>query len=51
MEVYGKLGYTITENTTTMRLHTGMMKDEQRAKGLAVYEDLFSCFADVVKEE
>jgi len=53
MEVYGDAGYVIAENNTAMRLRNRKTNEEQiikvSAKDLAVYEDPFSYFADVIR--
>ncbi len=53
MEVYGETGYVIAVNRSTMRLRNKTSGDEQTIqitpKEIAVYEDPFSYFADVVR--
>jgi predicted dehydrogenase len=53
MEVYGQSGYVIAENNTDIRLRNRASKGEQRVKvkvdDVAVYEDPFSYFADVIR--
>jgi predicted dehydrogenase len=53
MEIYGESGYIISVNKNTMRLRYGKMDAELTtqvtAKDIAVYEDPFSYFADVIK--
>jgi predicted dehydrogenase len=53
MEVYGDSGYVIAANNTTMRLRNRKTNAEQTiqvtAKDIAVYEDPFSYFADVIR--
>jgi predicted dehydrogenase len=53
MEIYGETGYIITVNNNTMRLRNRKMDVEQTtkitSKNIAVYEDPFSYFADVIK--
>ena len=53
MEVYGETGYIIAVNNSTMRLRNGKMNSEQTTqvttKDVAVYQDPFSYFADVVR--
>jgi predicted dehydrogenase len=53
MEVYGETGYVIAENNTAMRLRNNKSNGEQTmkvtAKDIAVYEDPFSYFADVIR--
>lgn len=53
MEVYGETGYVIAANNTTMRLRDSATNREQTiqvtSKDIAVYEDPFSYFADVVR--
>jgi len=52
MEVYGETGYIIAVNNSTMRLRNGKMNNEQATqvttKDVAVYQDPFSYFADVI---
>jgi predicted dehydrogenase len=52
MEIYGVSGYIIAVNNNNMRLRNGTMKIEQMkqvtSKDIAVYEDPFSYFADVI---
>lgn len=52
MEIYGNSGYIVTVNNQDMRLRTGKMPAEQTKKitsdDIAVYEDPFSYFADVL---
>ena len=52
MEIYGETGYIVAVNSNDLRLRNGKMKDEHAtsvtAKDIAVYEDPFSYFADVV---
>jgi predicted dehydrogenase len=53
MEVYGQTGYVIAENNTTLRLRNKTSDGEQKVKittnDVAVYEDPFSYFADVIR--
>jgi predicted dehydrogenase len=53
MEVYGQTGYVIAENNTAMRMRNKTSKGEQKIKvtvnEVAVYEDPFSYFADVIR--
>ena len=53
MEIYGETGYIITVNNNIMRLRNRTMDSEQTtrvtSKDIAVYEDPFSYFADVIK--
>ncbi len=53
MEVYGETGYVIAENNTAMRLRNNKSNGEQTmkvtAKDIAVYEDPFAYFADVIR--
>jgi predicted dehydrogenase len=53
MEVYGETGYIVAANNTTMRLRNAATKVEQTqqvtSKDVAVYEDPFAYFADVVR--
>lgn len=52
MEIYGNSGYIFAENNKDMRLRKESMKTEQKrevtSKDIAVYEDPFSYFADVI---
>ena len=52
MEIYGATGTIIAENSQHMRLSNGTMKEEQHVvvtpKDIAVYEDPFSYFFDVI---
>ena len=52
MEIYGDKGYLIAANSKEMRLRNGSMKTEQTkeitSKDIAVYEDPFSYFFDVI---
>jgi len=52
MEIYGDSGYIIAENKKSMKLRNRAMKVENTAivtsKDIAVYEDPFSYFADVL---
>jgi predicted dehydrogenase len=52
MEVYGDSGYLIAANSNTMRMRIGTMPTEETkqvtSKNIAVYEDPFSYFADVI---
>lgn len=52
MEIYGNSGYIFAENNHDMRLRKESMKTEQKrdvtSKDIAVYEDPFSYFADVI---
>jgi predicted dehydrogenase len=53
MEIYGETGYIITVNNSIMRLRNKTMDAEKTtsitSKDIAVYEDPFSYFADVIK--
>src|SRR4249920_730584 len=53
MEVYGETAYVIAANKNTMRLRKAEKSEEQTvsvtSKDVAVYEDPFSYFADVVR--
>ena len=53
MEVYGDAGYVIAENNTAMRLRNNKSNGEQTmkvtAKDIAVYEDPFTYFVDVIR--
>jgi predicted dehydrogenase len=53
MEVYGETGYVITSNNTAMRTRNGQAKEERNrevtSKDVAVYEDPFAYFADVLR--
>jgi predicted dehydrogenase len=53
MEVYGKTGYVIAAGKNAMRIKNKASATEQAiqvtAKDIAVYEDPFSYFADVIK--
>jgi predicted dehydrogenase len=53
MEIYGNLGYIVTINNNSMKLRNGTMQNEQMkqvtSKDIAVYEDPFSYFADVIR--
>jgi predicted dehydrogenase len=53
MEIYGETGYIITVNNSLMRLRkTGMNSEHSTnvtSKDIAVYEDPFSYFGDVIK--
>ena len=53
MEVYGETGYIIAVNNSTMRVRNAKTKDEQTMqvtpKEIAVYQDPFSYFADVIR--
>jgi predicted dehydrogenase len=53
MEIYGVTGYIVASNGNTMRLRNGNMDAEHivnvTSKDIAVYEDPFSYFADVLK--
>jgi hypothetical protein len=53
MEIYGKSGYVIAVNNSTMRLRQGKMDAEKTiqvtSKDITVYVDPFSYFADVIK--
>jgi predicted dehydrogenase len=55
MEVYGVKGYVISVNNTTMRLRAQPDTLERiqqiTAKDVAVYQDPFSYFADVIREK
>lgn len=52
MEIYGQTGYVIASDRNAMRLRKESMKAEQTkqitSKDVAVYEDPFSYFADVI---
>ena len=52
MEIYGNSGYIIALNNTSMRMRNTNMKDELStlvtSKDIAVYEDPFNYFADVL---
>ncbi len=52
MEIYGNSGYIVADNRSDMRLRNGKMKAEMAtrvtAKDIAVYEDPFSYYADVI---
>ena len=52
MEIYGDSGYILTVNSKDMRLRSRSMKTEQAvqvtSKDIAVYEDPFTYFADVI---
>jgi predicted dehydrogenase len=52
MEIYGESGYVTTRDNTNMRIRNRKMSDEQAlkvtSKDIAVYEDPFSYFADVI---
>jgi len=52
MEIYGNTGYIIAIDKSNMRLRKGTMQTEQlkqvTSKDIAVYEDPFSYFADVL---
>jgi predicted dehydrogenase len=53
MEIYGVSGYIVAANGNDMRLRNGKMNNEHvvkvTSKDIAVYEDPFSYFADVLK--
>ncbi len=53
IEVYGETGYVIADNNTDMRIRNKSSKGVQTfkvtANDVAVYEDPFSYFADVIK--
>lgn len=53
MEVYGEKGYIISVNDTDMRLRNSKAKGEQAkvvtARDIAVYQDPFSYFSDVIR--
>jgi predicted dehydrogenase len=53
MEIYGESGYVITRDHTNMRIRNRDMSNEQAlqvtSNHIAVYEDPFSYFADVIK--
>ncbi|MFN8241938.1 MAG: Gfo/Idh/MocA family oxidoreductase [Bacteroidales bacterium] len=53
MEIYGNKGYIIADNRNDMRLRNSSMKTEVKrtvtGKDVAVYEDPFSYFIDVVR--
>lgn len=53
MEVYGETGYVITVNNSLMRMKNQQVNSERTisptAKELAVYEDPFAYFADVIR--
>ncbi|MFA5329686.1 MAG: Gfo/Idh/MocA family oxidoreductase [Prolixibacteraceae bacterium] len=53
MEIYGESGYVVAVNNNTMRLRNEPMQAEQVKKvtssDVAVYEDPFSYFADVIR--
>jgi predicted dehydrogenase len=53
MEIYGVSGYIVAANGNNMRLRNGKMDSERivkvTANDVAVYEDPFSYFADVIK--
>lgn len=53
MEIYGVSGYIVASNGSNMRLRNGKMDSERivkvTANDVAVYEDPFSYFADVIK--
>jgi predicted dehydrogenase len=53
MEVYGQTGYVIADNHTDMRIRNKSSKGEQLIKvnvnDMAVYEDPFSYFSDVIR--
>jgi len=55
MEIYGESGYIVAVNNYDMRRRSRTMKAEQAtrvtAKDIAVYEDPFSYFADVINGE
>jgi len=55
MEIYGESGYIMVDNNKSMRLRNRAMKVEKAAivtsKDIAVYEDPFSYFADVLNGE
>ncbi len=55
MEIYGENGYLIAANNKDMRMRKGAMKVEQTkeftSKNIAVYEDPFSYFFDVIREK
>jgi predicted dehydrogenase len=52
MEIYGQTGYVVSVDNNTMRLRSKNMNREQTTKvtanDIAVYEDPFSYFADVI---
>lgn len=52
MEIYGQTGYIIAANNNTMRVRNGKMGSELTrvvtSKDIAVYEDPFSYFANVI---
>ncbi|MDP2335391.1 MAG: Gfo/Idh/MocA family oxidoreductase [Bacteroidota bacterium] len=52
MEIYGDSGYLVAVNNKNMRLRKGTMQTEQlkqvTSKDIAVYEDPFNYFADVL---
>jgi predicted dehydrogenase len=52
MEIYGDLGYIVAVNNNSMRLRNGKIQNEKlkqvTSKDIAVYEDPFSYFADVI---
>ncbi|HEX7585591.1 MAG TPA: gfo/Idh/MocA family oxidoreductase, partial [Prolixibacteraceae bacterium] len=52
MEIYGDSGYIVALNNKDMRLRKGTMQAEQTklvtSKDIAVYEDPFCYFADVI---
>ncbi len=52
MEIYGDSGYIVAANNNNMRLRNGKMQVEQQkqvtSKDIAVHEDPFSYFADVI---
>ena len=53
MEIYGELGYIVTENNNSMRLRHGKMEKETSIlvtpKDINVYTDPFAYFADIIK--
>ncbi|MEI7421843.1 MAG: Gfo/Idh/MocA family oxidoreductase [Prolixibacteraceae bacterium] len=53
MEIYGETGYILADNNKNMRLRCKSMKTEKAAivtsQDIAVYEDPFSYFADVLR--
>ena len=55
MEIYGDKGYLIAANNKEMRMRKGAMKAEQTkeftSKDIAVYEDPFAYFFDVIREK
>ena len=53
MEIYGESGYIVSVNNNTLRLRNRKVDPEKTSqvtsKDIAVYEDPFSYFSDVIK--